>query len=77
MIDLSYASSRLEDVRISWLDTKSLVELGERPEGLTDKEYRIVMNHKDAIQFITENRADLAAWSAADQSPQAAGAWQA
>ena len=59
MIDLSYASSRLEDVRISWLDTKSLVELGERPEGLTDKEYRIVMNHKDAIQFITENRSDL------------------
>lgn len=59
MIDLSYASSRLEDVNISWLDTKSLVLLGERPEGLTEKEYRIVMNHKEAIQFITENRADL------------------
>ena len=59
LIDLSYASSRLEDVRISWLDTKTLVELGERPEGLTDKEYRIVMNHKDAVQFICENRADL------------------
>ena len=56
LIDLSYASSRLEDVNISWLDTKSLIELGERPEGLSDKEYRIVMNHKDAIQFICENR---------------------
>ena len=54
-IDLSYASSRLEDVNISWLDTKSLIELGERPEGLSDKEYRIVMNHKDAIRFICEN----------------------
>ena len=58
-IDLSYASSRLEDVNISWLDTKSLIELGERPEGLSDKEYRIVMNHKDAIQFICENRSVL------------------
>jgi Fic family protein len=59
LIDLAYASSRLEDVHISWLDTKTLVELGERPEGLTDKEYRIVMNHKTAIQFICENRAAL------------------
>ncbi len=58
-IDLSYASSRLEDVNISWLYTKGLVELGERPEGLSDKEYRIVMNHKDAIQFICENRSVL------------------
>lgn len=59
LIDLSYASSRLEDVNISWLDTKSLVELGERPDGLSEKEYRIVMNHKNAIQFICENRLDL------------------
>jgi Fic family protein len=59
LIDLSYASSRLEDVHISWLDTKSLVELGERPEGLSEKEYRIVMNHKNAIQFVCENRLDL------------------
>lgn len=59
LIDLSYASSRLENVQISWLDTKSLIELGERPEGLSDKELRIVMNHKDAIQFMTESREEL------------------
>ncbi len=59
LIDLSYASSRLEDVQISWIDTKSLIEFNTRPEGLTDKEYRIVVNHKEAIQFICENRADL------------------
>lgn len=59
LIDLSYASSRLEDVRITWLDTKSLVELGERPEGLTEKEFRIVSNHKTAIQYICDNRADI------------------
>ena len=59
LIDLAYASSRLEDVRISWLDTKALIELGERPQGLTDKEFRIVMNHKEAIGFICDNRMDL------------------
>lgn len=47
LIDLSYASSRLEDVRISWLGTKTLIELGERPAGLTDREHRIVMNHNE------------------------------
>lgn len=59
LIDLAYASSRLEDVRITWLDTKSLVELGERPEGLSEKEYRIVINHKDAIQYICDHRGDI------------------
>lgn len=59
LIDLAYASSRLEDVRITWLDTKSLVELGERPDGLSEKEYRIVHNHKTAIQYICDNRGDI------------------
>lgn len=59
LIDLSYASSRLEDVRITWLDTKSLIELGERPEGLSEKEFRIVSNHKTAIQYICDHRADI------------------
>jgi fido (protein-threonine AMPylation protein)/DNA-binding transcriptional ArsR family regulator len=59
LIDLSYASSRLEDVRITWLDTKSLVELGERPDGLSEKEFRIVSNHKTAIQYICDYRGDI------------------
>lgn len=59
LIDLTYASSALENVKISWLDTKSLIEFGERPDGLTETEMAIVMNHKDAIRFMCENRADL------------------
>ncbi|MFD2454490.1 Fic family protein [Ideonella paludis] len=59
VIDLSYASSRLEDVRITWLDTKRLVELGERPEGMSEQEFLIVSNHKTAIQYICDHRADL------------------
>lgn len=35
MIDLTHASSNLENVDISWLDTKTLIEFDERPEGLT------------------------------------------
>lgn len=56
LIDLAYASSRLEDVNISWLDTKLLIELGLRPDGLSEKEFRIVVNHKEAIQYICDNR---------------------
>ena len=59
LIDLSYASSRLEDVRITWLDTKSLVELDERPDGLSEKEFRIVSNHKTAIQYICDHLRDI------------------
>ncbi len=60
IIDLSHASSNLEEVKISWLDTKTLIELGERPEGLSGKELAIVLNHKEAIKYMVENRLDVA-----------------
>lgn len=59
MIDLTHASSNLESVNISWLDTKSLIEFGERPEGLTEKQMRIVLNHKAAIGHLKEHRLDM------------------
>lgn len=59
IIDLSFASSVLENVNISWLDTKTLIEFGERPKGLTDHEMRIVLNHKNAIEFMRDNRGQL------------------
>lgn len=59
MIDLTYASSNLENVPISWLDTKALVEFGSRPGGLSEKDLRIVMNHKDALQFMCAHRSDM------------------
>lgn len=55
LIDLTYASSTLENVKISWLDTKSLIEFGEQPKGLTKAELAIVLNHKDSIRFLSEN----------------------
>lgn len=60
LIDLSHASSTLENVKISWLDTKALIEFGERPDGLDDKQMRIVLNHKDAIAYLVEHGKDMA-----------------
>lgn len=52
LIDLAHASSNLENVPISWLDTKTLLEFGERPEGLNETELTIVLNHKAAITHL-------------------------
>lgn len=53
LIDLAHASSNLENVPISWLDTKTLLEFGERPDGLDETQLRIVLNHKAAINHLT------------------------
>jgi Fic family protein len=59
LIDLTHASSNLENVNISWLDTKTLIEFGERPNGLSDKQMRIVLNHKEAIAYLKEHGRDM------------------
>ncbi len=59
LIDLAHASSNLENVPISWLDTKTLIEFGERPDGLNETELRIVLNHKKAINHLTENAGEM------------------
>lgn len=59
LIDLAHASSNLENVPISWLDTKTLLEFGERPDGLNDTQLKIVLNHKNAIQYLTEHADSL------------------
>ena len=59
LIDLAHASSSLENVPISWLDTKTLIEFGERPDGLNDTELKIVLNHKKAITHLTDNAATM------------------
>jgi hypothetical protein len=59
VIDLTYASSNLENVAISWLDTKALIEFGRLPSGLSAKELKIVLNHKNALRFLCENQDTL------------------
>lgn len=59
LIDLTHASSNLENVNISWLDTKTLIEFGERPDGLTEQQMRIVLDHKEAISYLKNHGPSL------------------
>ena len=52
LIDLSWNSSRLEGNTYSLLDTKRLIDLGEEAEGKERLEAQMILNHKDAIEFL-------------------------
>ena len=52
LIDLSWNSSRLEGNTYSLLDTKRLLELGEEAVGRAHLEAQMILNHKDAIEFL-------------------------
>ncbi|HYO47132.1 MAG TPA: Fic family protein [Gemmatimonadota bacterium] len=52
LIDLSWNSSRLEGNTYSLLDTRRLIEFGEEPEGRDRLEAQMILNHKDAIEFL-------------------------
>jgi len=52
LIDLSWNSSRLEGNTYSLLDTTWLIEFGEAAEGRDRLEAQMIVNHKDAIEFL-------------------------
>jgi hypothetical protein len=52
LIDLSWNSSRLEGNTYSLLDTRRLIDLGEEAEGKQRMETQMILNHKDAIEFL-------------------------
>ncbi len=59
LIDLSWASSRLEGNTYSLLDTRRLIEEGARAEGKSAEEAIMILNHKRAIEFMVDNAAEL------------------
>ena len=59
LIDLSWNSSRLEGNTYSLLDTTRLIEAGEEAEGKNRREAQMILNHKEAIEFIVEDAADI------------------
>ena len=59
LIDLSWNSSRLEGNTYSLLDTKRLIELGEAAEGRDRLEAQMIVNHKDAIEFLVNDAEDI------------------
>jgi Fic family protein len=52
LIDLSWNSSRLEGNTYSLLDTRRLIEFGEVTPGGNRLEAQMILNHKDAIEFL-------------------------
>lgn len=55
LIDLSWASSRLEGNTYTRLDTKNLIEYGQRAEGKDAAEAQMILNHKNAIELLIED----------------------
>jgi len=52
LIDLSWASSMLEGNTYSRLDTERLIELGQAAEGKNALETQMILNHKQAIEYL-------------------------
>jgi hypothetical protein len=59
LIDLAWNSSRLEGNTYSLLDTKRLIELGEEAEGRGQLDAQMILNHKDAIEFLVTMANDI------------------
>jgi hypothetical protein len=60
LVDLSWASSRLEGNTYSLLDTERLIQFGEAAEGKDAIETQMILNHKAAIEFIVDQADELA-----------------
>jgi fido (protein-threonine AMPylation protein) len=54
LIDLSWASSRLEGNTYSRLDTQNLIAFGRAAEGRDSVETQMILNHKQAIEMLVE-----------------------
>ncbi|ROZ63673.1 hypothetical protein EEB15_29565 [Ramlibacter sp. WS9] len=59
LIDLAWNSSRLEGNTYSLLDTRRLIELGEEAQGRMHGEAQMILNHKDAIEFLVSAADDI------------------
>jgi hypothetical protein len=55
LIDLAWNSSRLEGNTYSLLDTERLLNKGSQSIGKSAQETQMILNHKEAIEFIVEN----------------------
>ena len=60
LIDLSWASSRLEGNSYTHLDTERLIHFGEVAEGKDAIETQMILNHKEAIEYLVRHPEELA-----------------
>jgi hypothetical protein len=56
LIDLSWASSRLEGNTYDYLDARRLIEFGEAASGKNLEETQMILNHKRAIELLVRNK---------------------
>ncbi len=59
LVDLSWASSRMEGNTYDILQTERLIRFGEEAEGKDRKEALMILNHKEAIQYVVDNLEDV------------------
>jgi hypothetical protein len=59
LIDLSWNSSRLEGNTYSLLETQRLLSMGQTAKGKTVEEAQMILNHKEAIEFIIQSAEDV------------------
>ncbi|QEC52531.1 Fic family protein [Anseongella ginsenosidimutans] len=59
LIDLSWNSSRLEGNTYTLLDTERLISLGEASDSKSAMDAQMILNHKDAIEFIVQSDPEI------------------
>ncbi len=59
LIDLSWASSYLEGNTYSLLETERLISFGQAAEGKDFLETQMILNHKQAIEFLVESAEEI------------------
>lgn len=59
LIDLSWASSRLEGNTYSRLDTQNLIQFGQLAPGKDQLESQMILNHKAAIEMLVDQAAEI------------------
>lgn len=59
MIDLSWASSRLEGNTYTRLETQNLIEFGHAADGKDQREAQMILNHKAAIEMLVDRAEEI------------------
>lgn len=59
LIDLSWASSRLEGNTYSRLDTQNLIHFGQLAAGKDQLEAQMILNHKAAIEMLVDQAGEI------------------
>ena len=59
LIDISWSSSRLEGNTYSLLETSRLINFGKEAEGKGQMEAQMILNHKEAAEFLVNSAAEI------------------